>query len=94
MFGTPINVGSNVEFRIKDIAKKIISKINPKIKIIIDKKRVRPKLSEVYRLKCDNSLILKKTSWKPLFSFDEGLNETIKWIKDNKKLTFPNDYRV
>tara|TARA_Y100001970_G_scaffold66410_1_gene84819 strand:+ start:18587 stop:19567 length:981 start_codon:yes stop_codon:yes gene_type:complete len=94
MFGIPINVGSNNEYKIKDIAKKIISKINPKIKIIIDKKRIRPNLSEVDRLRCDNSLIKKNTTWKPLFSFDKGLDETISWIKNNKQLTFSEKYRV
>ena len=94
MFGIPINVGSNNEYKIKDIAKKIISKINPKIKIIIDKKRIRPNLSEVDRLRCDNSLIKKNTTWKPLFSFDNGLDETISWIKNNKQLTFSEKYRV
>ena len=64
-YGEPINVGTKKEYKIKDIAKLIINKINPKIKIIIDEKRLRPKLSEVERLKCDNSLIQKKTKWKP-----------------------------
>ena len=94
MFGTPINVGSNNEYKIKDIAEKIISKINPKIKIIIDKKRIRPKLSEIDRLVCDNSLILEKTLWKPLESFDKGLNKTIDWIKINKKMIFADNYYV
>ena len=94
MFGTPINVGSNNEYKIKDIAEKIISKINPKIKIIIDKKRIRPKLSEIDRLVCDNSLILEKTLWKPLESFDKGLNKTIDWIKINKKMIFADNYHV
>ena len=47
----PINVGSNKEIKIKDIARLIIKKVNPKLKVIIDKKSIRPKLSEVNRLK-------------------------------------------
>ena len=68
--------------------------MEPKIKIIIDKKRIRPKLSEIDRLVCDNSLILKKTLWKPLYSFDKGLNKTIDWIKINKKMIFADNYHV
>ena len=41
--GMPINVGSNKEIKIKDIARLIIKKVNPKLKVIIDKKRIRPK---------------------------------------------------
>ena len=94
MFGTPINVGSNQEYKIEFIAKKIISKINPKEKIIIDKKRVRPKLNEVDRLVCDNSLIIKNTSWRPIYNFDSGLDKTIEWIKINKKSNYFDNYHI
>ena len=95
IFGEPINVGSNNEFKIENIAKKIIKKINPNLKIKIDKKRVRPNDSEVDRLKCDNRLITRKTNWKPRIKFEEGLEKTIKWIRNNQKEeNFINDYRV
>jgi NAD dependent epimerase/dehydratase len=95
IFGQPINVGSNNEFKIEQIARKIIKKINPNLKIMIDKKRIRPEKSEVDRLKCDNRLIIKKTNWKPKIKFDEGLEKTIKWIRNNQKYFHNiNDYRV
>ena len=94
IFGEPINVGSKKEYKIEYIAKKIISKINPKIKITLDKKRIRPKLSEVDRLICDNTLIIKKTLWKPLCDFDKGLDRTIEWIKNNKKLNYSQNYHI
>ena len=93
-YGEPINVGTKKEHKIKDIAKLIINKINPKIKIIIDEKRLRPKLSEVERLKCDNSLIQKKTKWKPKINFNEGLAKTIEWMKKNKEEIYSNIYRI
>ena len=92
--GMPINVGSNKEIKIKDIARLIIKKVNPKLKVIIDKKRIRPKLSEVNRLKCDNSLLIDKTNWKPLITFEDGLEETIDWIRDNKMNNDYNNYRI
>ncbi len=94
IYGEPINVGSNNEFKIIDIAKKIIKQINPKLKIIIEKKRIRPSQSEVQRLKCNNKMILKKSSWRPNVSFENGLKRTIDWIRSNKKLENPNIYRV
>ena len=86
-----INVGSNKEIKIKDIARLIIKKVNPKLKVIIDKKRIRPKLSEVNRLN-DNSLLIDKTNWKPLITFEDGLEETIDWIRDNKMNNDYNNY--
>jgi len=93
-YGEPINVGTKKELKIKDIAKLIIKMINPKLKIITEKKRLRPVLSEVERLMCDNSLILKKTNWKPKVNFNQGLKDTITWIKKNKELINSKKYRV
>ena len=83
-FGEVVNVGSNNEYKIEDIAKKIISKINPEARISIESKRVRPSTSEVERLVCDNKLILNNTSWKPTIDFNEGLDLTIDWYKNFK----------
>ena len=93
-YGEPINVGTNKEYRIKEIAKLIIKKINPSLKIISEKKRLRPLLSEIERLKCDNSLIQKKTNWKPKINFNEGLNKTIDWMKKNKEVINSNLYSI
>ena len=94
LFGEPVNVGSNKEYKIRDIAKKIIKKVNPKIKIKIEKKRIRPLQSEVDRLRCDNKLIIKKSKWRPKISFEEGLKKTIYWIK-SKDFSEPSDiYRI
>ena len=75
IYGEPINVGSNNEFKIIDIAKKIIKQVNPKLKVIIEK-RIRPLQSEVQRLRCNNKLILKKLL-KPKVTFDMGLKKQL-----------------
>jgi nucleoside-diphosphate-sugar epimerase len=69
------------EISIGDLAHLIAKFMNKKIEIIVDKQRIRP--SEVDRLRCDNSKILKYTSWKPKYTFESGLKETIEWIKSN-----------
>ena len=93
-FGKAVNVGSNNEYKIENIAKKIISKINPEAKIIKDTKRVRPSSSEVERLVCDNKLILSNTDWKPNVDFDKGLDLTIDWYKNFKDLFSHDVYHV
>lgn len=93
LYGTPVNVGTNKEFKIKDIAKSIIKIVNPKLKIKIDKKRLRPSKSEVERLKCDNSFFINEVNWKPKISFKLGLEHTIKWIKENKN-SYHDNYGI
>ena len=48
-----------------------------------NKNIIRPKLSEVDNLRCDNSQIQNLTKWKPKTNLDQGLKKTIRWIKDN-----------
>lgn len=82
-FGIPINVGSKNEITIEQIVKKVLKILKINKKILVTKERLRPKQSEVDRLVCDNSLIIKKTNWRPKIKFDEGLKLTINWIIDN-----------
>jgi len=94
--GEEINICSNTEVSIKELAGKIIAHINPKAKVICDKKRLRPKKSEVMRLYGDNSKIIKLTDWRPKYFLDKGLRETIKWFSDrnNNKRYKANIYNV
>jgi len=81
--GEVINIGSNFEISINDLAQKIINLINTDIKILIDEKRIRPKKSEVGRLWADNSKAKKLLGWKPNISLDDGLKRTIEWFSDH-----------
>ena len=96
LFGEIINIGSNKEISIKDLAHKIIQTTNSKNKIKIKKDflSTRPKRSEVNRLLCDNRLILKKTNWKPIYDLDRGIRETVKWFKENLSIVKSDNYNI
>jgi dTDP-glucose 4,6-dehydratase len=93
-FGDILNVGSNNEFAIEDITKKILSQIGSKANIKKETQRVRSKKSEVLRLVCDNSKILKYTTWKPTIKMEKGIDMTINWLKENKNLFKHDIYHV
>jgi nucleoside-diphosphate-sugar epimerase len=92
--GDVINIGSNFEISIGDIAKKVISIIGRDKEILVDQKRIRPQKSEVERLWCDNTKAKQLLEWKPKISFDEGLKMTVAWISDNISLYKPELYNV
>ena len=81
--GEEINISSNSEISIEQLALKIISLINPQARIVVDEERIRPTQSEVMRLFGDNSKMKKLTGWMPRFSLEEGLLETIAWVRQN-----------
>ena len=61
----------------------MIRQINPNAKIVCDTMRLRPEKSEVERLLGKNEKIKKLTDWKPRYTFEEGLAETIEFLKNN-----------
>ena len=92
--GKVLNAGSNHEISIGDLAKKIVSIIGKNVKIICDDERLRPEKSEVNRLWADNAKIKELTTWKPQYTLDEGLKETMNWIRDNMKYFKTDIYNV
>lgn len=90
--GQVINVGSNFEISIGDLAQKIISLIGRDVEIKQDPSRLRPKNSEVERLWCDNTKAGELLNWTPTKSLDKGLTETINWIASNRDLYKPEIY--
>lgn len=88
--GQVVNIGSNFEISIGDIASKIIKIIGKEKKIVTDSARVRPEKSEVERLWCDNTRAKELLGWQPETSLEEGLQKTITWISDNMNLYKPD----
>jgi len=81
--GQEINIASQYEISIGDLARELIRQINPDAEIICDDQRLRPEKSEVNRLFGSNEKIRKLTGWKPEYTLAEGLAETVEWMKHN-----------
>ena len=84
--GEEINIASQKEIAIGQIAVEIINQINPKAKIVSDDMRLRPEKSEVERLLGSNEKIRKLTGWQPKYTLKQGLKETIEWFRDKENL--------
>ena len=83
--GETINIGSNYEISIGEIAQEIAEIMGVEISIKRDEERIRPDKSEVRRLCADNSKAKKLLGWEPEYRGREGINralsETIDWFK-------------
>lgn len=84
--GEEINIASQKEISIGELAQKIINIINPGALIISEDQRIRPQKSEVERLLGSNQKLKSLTNWKQKFSFDEGLKQTIEWFRAGNNL--------
>src|SRR5450759_123168 len=84
--GKVINLGTGQDIKIGELAQKIIHKIDRHVDIKLDPDRLRPVSSEVFRLISDNSLARRSLDWKPEVNLDDGLDQTIAWLKTHLDL--------
>ena len=86
LFGEVTNIGINAEISIEDLAKLIAVIMDIELSIKSTDERIRPENSEVERLFCDNSKLLKHTNWEPNYTLEQGIAEVIEWMKKPENL--------
>lgn len=92
--GEEINIATQQEISIGELASEIISQINPNARIICEEERLRPEKSEVNRLLGSNAKIKSLTDWSPKYTLSEGIQETIEWIKMNMSAYKTDIYNI
>jgi NAD dependent epimerase/dehydratase len=85
-FGQEINIATQSEISIGDLADHLIQLINPAARIVTDDQRLRPPKSEVFRLFGSNRKIKELTGWTPAYDLKSGLAETIEWFRKPEHL--------
>ena len=84
--GEEINIATQDEISIGDLAQKLITAIRPSATIVTDNQRLRPAKSEVERLLGCNEKIKSLTGWEPEWDLDRGLAATIEWFREPANL--------
>lgn len=86
LVGHEVNIATQSEISVGDLAQTLVSAINPKAQIVSDNQRLRPAKSEVFRLYGSNEKLKKNTQWQQQYSLEQGLSETIEWFKNPQNL--------
>lgn len=84
--GKTMNLGTGSEIKIGALVEKIISVTGSSAHIEVDTNRLRPADSEVQRLLSNNALARSTLGWAPRTSLDDGLKQTVEWIKSHLHL--------
>ena len=92
--GKTINLGVGQGIAIGDLAQRILHLMDSDKPVVTDEERIRPVASEVMELISDNRLAAEVMGWSPEFTLDEGLTETIEFIKAHPGLYKPDIYAV
>jgi NAD dependent epimerase/dehydratase len=86
LIGHEVNIATQSEISVGDLAQQLINKINPKAKITTDSVRLRPEKSEVFRLFGSNEKLKTYTDWEQKYTLEQGLKETIDWFSTKENL--------
>jgi dTDP-glucose 4,6-dehydratase len=88
--GSVINLGSNFEISIQEVANLIAEVMKVPVCIESEDIRIRPEKSEVNRLWADNTKAAELLNWSPKYAglegFKKGLEKTVSWFSDSKNL--------
>lgn len=92
--GQEINISTQKEISICQLAEELIRQINPKARVICDEQRLRPEKSEVNRLLGCNEKIMRLTDWRQQYTFEQGIAETVEFLRNNLYRYKPEVYNL
>ena len=79
--GQVMNIGTGRHLSVLEVAEAVLRAMGPsdsQIQFIAD----RP--GQVFRHTCDSSKMRRLLDWEPRLSFEEGLERTVRWYRDNE----------
>lgn len=82
--GEVYNIGGNNEKANIEIVKLVIAATGASESLI---KYVKDRPGHDRRYAIDNTKITKSLGWKPLYTFEDGIAETVRWYLDNQQWT-------
>ena len=92
--GQTVNLATGNDYSIEDMVTIIGDILGKRLRIKSEKRRIRPKKSEVLRLRGDNTLARDLFGFKPANSIKSGLKKTIQFFEKNIELYNREDYQL
>jgi nucleoside-diphosphate-sugar epimerase len=92
--GQVTNIGYGKGITIGELAQMILTIMQVDKPIVADANRVRPSASEVFTLICNNTQAADIADWRPQYSLEAGLRETIDFVRQNLNLFKSDQYSV
>lgn len=92
--GRPINIGNGKDISIGELFHKLKGLTGSSAELQRDPGRVRPEKSEVNRLLASAEFARETVGWTPEYSLDDGLRQTIEWVRGHLEQFRPDEYHV
>lgn len=92
--GIVVNLGTGTDISIADTYALICRLMGKNPDLLADETRFRPEKSEVFQLICNAQLAKELSGWQANYTLEQGLSETIDWIRTHIDLYKPQEYNV
>jgi dTDP-glucose 4,6-dehydratase len=79
--GDEINLGTGRSFSVMEVVEVVSKVLGKDLKVEVEEKFKRPKKAEVFNLIADNSKAKRVLGWEPKWSFEEGVRETVEYVR-------------
>ncbi len=79
--GEEINLGTGRSMSVMEVVEVISDILGKRLKVKVMEELKRPKKAEVYNLTADNSKAKRILNWEPKWSFEEGVRETVEYVR-------------
>ena len=90
--GETFNLGTGQEVTIRELLERILKIVGRDVRVRVDDQRLRPENSEVMRLLSNNEKARQRLHWQPEVSLEDGLRQTVEWIRQHQSLYRPGVY--
>jgi nucleoside-diphosphate-sugar epimerase len=87
-----INLGTGETHSVGWFAERLLKLMDSQVPIVLDPRRMRPGRSEVLKLVSDNTLAREVMNWTPKVTLDDGLRQTIAFVRDHRDLFRTDGY--
>ena len=81
--GRAVNIGRGEDISIGELVETIGRRLGRSLAVETDQDRLRPVASEVERLLAGTAFAQSLWGWKPQYTLEQGLDETIDWVRDH-----------
>ncbi len=92
--GEVVNLGSGREVSIRQVVEAVGAIVGRELIAESDEQRMRPEKSEVSRLLSDSSKAYRIAGWRASTTLEDGLRQTVDWIRAHIDLYRPQEYAV
>nr|MBN2278512.1 GDP-mannose 4,6-dehydratase [candidate division Zixibacteria bacterium] len=92
--GVVLNLATGTDYSIGEIVDLVGNILNKRLIIKSERKRIRPKNSEVWRLQGDNRLAARLIGYKPKFALLLGMKKTIEFFENHLAMYDREDYQL